>query len=101
MEESGSASTFPTEPPPLPYTLRTRKKSIAFFWTLFVIDTLVQPLVLYWTLWYLTDLSHNMVFTIVTAALGGISVFEYLYRLYHLFRKNSQARPLNAKRGWV
>lgn len=46
-------------PPPLPYSLRDRKKSIAFFWGLFLIDLLVQPLVLYFTLWYLTDISHN------------------------------------------
>lgn len=58
MEEGNGP--LPTEPPPLPYSLRTRKKSIAFFWTLFVIDTAGQPLVLYWTLWYLTDLSHNL-----------------------------------------
>lgn len=51
---------LPSEPPPLPYSLRTRKKAIAIFWTIFVIDTLGQPLILYWTLWYLTDLSHNL-----------------------------------------
>jgi hypothetical protein len=50
----------PSEPPPLPYSLRTRKKSIAIFWTIFVVDTLAQPLILYWCLWYLTDLSHNL-----------------------------------------
>lgn len=59
MEEA----TLPTdtlEPPPLPYSLHTRKKAIAIFWTLFVIDTLAQPLILYWTLWQLTDLSLNL-----------------------------------------
>lgn len=50
----------PSEPPPLPYSLHTRKKSIAIFWTIFVVDTLAQPLILYWCLWYLTDLSHNL-----------------------------------------
>jgi hypothetical protein len=58
--EEGTSTAVPLEPPPLPYSLRTRKKSIAFFWTIFVIDTLAQPLILYWTLWYLTDLSHNV-----------------------------------------
>ncbi|KAI5303180.1 hypothetical protein KEM56_007826 [Ascosphaera pollenicola] len=51
-------------PPPLPYSLRKRKLSIFLFWTLFFIDTSVQPLVLYYTLWYLTDLSDNLVFTL-------------------------------------
>ena len=49
-----------SEPPPLPYSLHTRKKAIAIFWTIFVIDTLAQPLVLYWALWFATDLSHNV-----------------------------------------
>ncbi|KAJ5894655.1 hypothetical protein N7495_006346 [Penicillium taxi] len=100
MEEA-VASSSPCEPPPLPYSLHTRKKSIAFFWTLFVIDTLGQPIGLYFGLWYGTDLSPNLVFSIVTACLGGISVFEYGYRLYNLFRKNSKARPLNSRRSWL
>ncbi|KAJ5166010.1 hypothetical protein N7492_006306 [Penicillium capsulatum] len=91
----------PLEPPPLPYSLYTRKKSIAFFWILFVVDTLGQPIALYWGLWYGTDLSHNLVFSIVTACLGGISVVEYFYRLYNLFRKDSRARPLNARKSWL
>lgn len=110
-----------SEPPPLPYSLHTRKKAIAIFWTIFVVDTLAQPLVLYWALWYATDLSHNLgmptlspcehapansrlrplVFSIVTACLGGVSVFEYFYRLYNLFRKGSRARPLNARKSRV
>ncbi|KAJ5782527.1 hypothetical protein N7457_004301 [Penicillium paradoxum] len=98
--EAGTVPT-PSEPPPLPYSLHTRKKSIAFFWTIFVIDTLAQPLILYWCLWYLTDLSPNVVFSIVTASLGGVSVFEYFYRLYNLFRKNSRARPLNSRVSWL
>ncbi|KAF4763480.1 hypothetical protein HAV15_001889 [Penicillium sp. str.  len=89
--EEGTVPT-PSEPPPLPYSLHTRKKSIAFFWTIFVVDTLAQPLILYWCLWYLTDLSPNLVFSIVTASLGGVSVFEYFYRLHNLFRKKI-ARP--------
>ncbi|PLB40581.1 uncharacterized protein BDW47DRAFT_123595 [Aspergillus candidus] len=102
-EEEGqtTAAVNASEPPPLPYTLRTRKKSIAIFWILFIIDVVAQPLALYWALWYATDLSHNIVFSIVTASLGGISVFEYFYRLYNLFRKDSRARPLNARKSWL
>ncbi|RWQ93965.1 hypothetical protein C8Q69DRAFT_472166 [Paecilomyces variotii] len=42
-----------------------------------------------------------IVFSISTACLGGVSVFEYFYRFYNLFRKGSKARPLNARRSWV
>lgn len=59
MDEEGAVHHSDV-PPPLPYSLRDRKKSIAFFWTIFVIDTLAQPLILYYTLWYLTPLSHNL-----------------------------------------
>lgn len=56
MEEgSGHA-----EPPPLPYSLRTRKKAIVIFWILFLIDACAQPIVLYFALWFATDLSHNL-----------------------------------------
>lgn len=58
MEEAGLPQS--EGPPPLPYSLRQRKKSIAFFWTLFVIDTLGQPLILYWALKYCTSLSLNL-----------------------------------------
>lgn len=88
-------------PPPLPYSLRQRKRSITFFWTLFVIDTLAQPLILYYALRYATSLSLNLVFSISTAALGGVSVFEYFYRLYNLVKSKSRARPLNARKSWV
>ncbi|KAA8648197.1 hypothetical protein EYZ11_000526 [Aspergillus tanneri] len=101
MEEEGTANTSTSEPPPLPYSLRTRKKSIAIFWTLFILDAAAQPIALYWGLWFGTNLSHNIVFSIVTASLGGISVFEYFYRLYNLFRKDSRARPLNARKSWL
>lgn len=61
------------EPPPLPYTLRTRKLSIAGFWIVFFIDTFVQPVVLYFTLWYLTDLSANLgMYTWVVCSLEDI-----------------------------
>lgn len=96
-----SEPTVADGPPPLPYSLRARKRSIAFFWTLFVVDTLAQPLILYFALRYASPLSLNLVFSISTACLGGVSVFEYFYRLYNLMRKSSRARPLNARKSWL
>lgn len=60
VEEGAVSPRLSSCPPELPYSLRDRKWSIAFFWTLFVIDTLAQPLILYFALWYATDLSHNL-----------------------------------------
>jgi len=47
------------EPPPLNYTLHTRIRSIVFFWTLVFLDVVCVPIILYFCLWYLTNLSHN------------------------------------------
>ncbi|EGP85612.1 uncharacterized protein MYCGRDRAFT_44869 [Zymoseptoria tritici IPO323] len=89
---------FEPEPPPLNYDLRSRKWAILFFWSMVLIDCIVAPVALYFTLWYMTDLSPNLVFTIVTAALGGVSIFEYFIRAWRLFRKNSTCRVIGAHR---
>lgn len=46
-------------PPPLNYSLRSRKKSLAIFWFLIFLDCICMPLALYFGLWYGTHLSHN------------------------------------------
>lgn len=58
-----------THPPDLNYSLRTRKKWIAVFWSLVIIDCVFVPIVLYFGLWYGTSLSHNA--GTVSKALGG------------------------------
>lgn len=88
-------------PPPLNYTLHTRKKSIAFFWTLIAIDLIALPIALYFGLWYGTSLSHNAVFSISTACLGGVSIFEYFLRFWRLFKKGSTCRVLGARRAYL
>lgn len=60
ITETAPATAGACEPPPLPYSLRDRKKSIAFFWSLFILDCVAQPLALYFGLWYGTNLSHNL-----------------------------------------
>lgn len=46
-------------PPPLNYSLRTRRWSIVIFWSLIFLDCICMPLGLYFGLWYGTGLSHN------------------------------------------
>jgi hypothetical protein len=48
-----------TRPPGLNYSLRPRKKAIAIFWTLIVLDCVAMPIALYFGLWYGTGLSPN------------------------------------------
>jgi hypothetical protein len=57
-------------PPPLGYTLRTRRKAIFWFWTLIFIDCILMPIGMYFGMWYgLTreQLSANAVFSISTS----------------------------------
>lgn len=90
-----------TEPPPLNYTLKTRYKSIAIFWTLVFLDIVCMPIILYFCLWYLTSLSHNAVFSISTGALGTVSIVEYFLRFYRLYKKGSTCRVIGARRYYV
>ncbi|KAF2725595.1 hypothetical protein K431DRAFT_317569 [Polychaeton citri CBS 116435] len=105
-----SDSAFEPEPPPLGYTLRTRKLAITFFWSLIVFDSIVMPIALYFGLWYgvgpgasegMHKLSANTVWSIITAALGGASIIEYFVRFWRLFRHNSTCRVIGGRRMYL
>lgn len=91
-------------PPPLKYSLRTRKKAIFWFWTLIILDCIFMPIGLYFGMWYgLTrdQLSANATFSISTALLGTVSIVEYFIRFHRLWKKNSKCRVIGAKRAYV
>ena len=105
---------FEPEPPPLNYTLRTRKLAILLFWTVIVFDSVAMPIALYFGLWYgvgpgtntpedpdKEKLSANTVFSIVTAAIGGASIIEYFLRFWRLWKKNSTCRVIGARRWYL
>lgn len=96
-----SRPLYEPQPPPLNYSLWDRRWFIAFFWSMILIDCIAAPIVLYFCLWYLTDLSPNAVFSIVTAALGGVSIFEYFIRFWRLWKKSSTCRVLGARRKYL
>lgn len=96
------------EPPPLNYTLHTRKKAIFIFWSFIVFDSVVMPIALYFGLWYGVGppakdevLSANAVFSIVTAAIGGASILEYFVRFWRLYKKTSTCRVIGARRWYL
>lgn len=90
-------------PPPLNYTLRDKKLRIAIFWCFIVLDYAVMPIELYFILWYDVGsgsmekhaLSANTVLSIVTAAIRGSSILEYLLRAWKLWKTGSDCRA-----GW-
>lgn len=93
-----------TRPPPLNYSLHTRKKSIAWFWSLIIVDCVFMPIGLYFGMWYgLTrdQLSANAVFSISTALLGTVSIVEYFVRFHRLWKKGSSCRVIGAKRWYL
>ncbi|KAF4897705.1 hypothetical protein CGCFRS4_v004777 [Colletotrichum fructicola] len=113
-DEGGpSRPTFQPTPPPLNYTLRTRKLAIFLFWTLILFDSIAMPIALYFGLWYgvgpgtntatekKEKLTPNAVFSIVTAAVGGASILEYFLRFWRLWRKGSTCRVIGAHRWYL
>ncbi|KAI1843145.1 hypothetical protein JX266_010672 [Neoarthrinium moseri] len=100
---------YEPEPPKLNYTLRTRKMAIFIFWFVVVFDSTVMPIGLYFGLWYGVGpgnpanekLSANTVFSIVTAALGGVSILEYFVRFWRLWKKDSTCRVIGARRWYL
>jgi len=88
-------------PPPLNYSLRKRKKSIAIFWTFIFVDCVLLPIALYFGLWYGTNLSHNAVFSISTGLLGTVSIVEYFIRFRRLWKKFSTCRVIGARRWYL
>ncbi|KAK6393914.1 hypothetical protein LTR65_002291 [Meristemomyces frigidus] len=108
--QSGRDAAFEPEPPPLNYSLAPRKWSIIFFWSLILFDCIAMPIALYFGLWYGVGpgkahgkqaLSANAVFSIVTAALGGVSILEYILRFKRLFQKGSTCRVIGARRSYL
>jgi hypothetical protein len=92
------------KPPPLEYSLRTRRKAIFWFWLLIFVDCILMPIGMYFGMWYgLTrdQLSANAVFSISTALLGTVSIVEYFVRFIRLWRKNSNCRVIGAQRYYV
>ena len=97
-----SDPAFEPEPPALNYDLRSKKRKLWFFWTFVIIDSVLMPIGLYFGLWYTVHkdgrMSANTVFSIVTAAIGGIAIFEYFLRSWALWKKDSTCRPTGAGR---
>jgi hypothetical protein len=85
----------------LDYSLHTRKLTISLFWSLVVIDSVAMPIALYFGLQYGTSLDPNAVLSITMAALGGVSLIEYIYRTWRLVNRKSDCRYSGAKRHHV
>ncbi|EKG18640.1 hypothetical protein MPH_04113 [Macrophomina phaseolina MS6] len=90
----------PLSPPKLHYSLRTRKRKIARFWTPLLVDCCVIPVALFYSLRFSTRLSNATIFAITTALTGGTLVLEFFLRGYHLWKRSSDCRPKGSSRSY-
>ena len=58
--EALSVSKSGANPPPLPMSLRERKRRIALAWTLIVLDSSILPLIVFYGLWYGSSLTPSI-----------------------------------------
>jgi hypothetical protein len=88
-------------PPPLPYSLREHKLTIALFWFLIFTECTLIPIIFYFTINNLTDMRPGAMFAIITAMFGFISGGEYGLRGLRLAWKTDTYRPLNGSGRWA
>ncbi|KAF7966735.1 hypothetical protein HWV62_37259 [Athelia sp. TMB] len=88
-------------PPSLNYSLRNRKTAIAITWTVICIDSCIMPVVLFYSLWFGSNLSHERIFSIMTTVFGLPTMFNFLRRMWGLCKKDPSRRPIGSRRGWL
>lgn len=83
--------------PQLPYSLHTRKISIAITWTIiwFFSSALIQ--ILWFSLRYGSSLKPTIALAITVAILGVFTAQSLAIRIWHLMKKNAPRRPAGTK----
>ncbi|KAI0798018.1 hypothetical protein C8Q75DRAFT_801916 [Abortiporus biennis] len=93
------------EPPPLNYTIRTRRRIsyISIFFSLIFIETCILPLILFYSLRWGAHLSTTKNLAIITSLVGTISGAKVGQRCYYLwFRTGHESRrPIGSGRWGV
>ncbi|KAF8576148.1 hypothetical protein K439DRAFT_1623058 [Ramaria rubella] len=74
--------------PDLGYSLKARRMSIASYWGLTVLFSLVIPIVVFYPLYLITSLSLETILGITTSLMGAPQVIEVFYRQYIMVRRD-------------
>ncbi|KAI1503806.1 hypothetical protein F5X99DRAFT_374474 [Biscogniauxia marginata] len=109
LEEAATSSpslgTVSKEPPDvlpglprLDYRLLEHKTKLFLVSGLLIFEGSILPLILYYPLWFYTDLRHGIIFAIITSFFGIISGLEFAHRSWRLIHKTDTYRPLGGKR---
>ncbi|KAI1450622.1 hypothetical protein F5Y02DRAFT_369451 [Annulohypoxylon stygium] len=103
--ESVSSATMVKDPgeelpglPRLNYKLLDHKKKLFLVGGLLVLEGSILPIVLFYPLWFATDLRHGILFAIITSFFGLVSGLEFAHRSWRLIQKDDLYRPLNGTR---
>ncbi|KAI0900075.1 hypothetical protein F4806DRAFT_277739 [Annulohypoxylon nitens] len=103
--ESVSSATAVKDPseelpglPRLNYKLLDHKKKLFLVGGLLVLEGSILPIVLFYPLWFATDLRHGILFAIITSFFGLVSGLEFAHRSWRLIQKDDLYRPLNGSR---
>jgi hypothetical protein len=74
------------------------KKKLFVVSGLLIAEGSLLPILLFYPLWFATELRHGILFAIITSFFGLISGLEFAHRSWRLIHKNDKYRPLDGKR---
>ncbi|KAI0165996.1 hypothetical protein GGR57DRAFT_444794 [Xylariaceae sp. FL1272] len=100
MRASTGKDPFGNTPdlPSLDYNILHHKKKLFVVSGLLIFEGSLLPIVLFYPLWFLTDLRHGILFAIITSFFGIVSGLEFAHRSWRLVHKNDKYRPLDGTR---
>ncbi|KAI0204827.1 hypothetical protein F4808DRAFT_311901 [Astrocystis sublimbata] len=84
--------------PRLEYNLMDHWKKLFLVGGLLILEGSALPIILFYPLWYKTNLRHGILFAIITSFFGLISGLEFAHRSWRLIHKNDKYRPLDGTR---
>ncbi|KAF2973459.1 hypothetical protein GQX73_g122 [Xylaria multiplex] len=84
--------------PRLEYRLMEHKTKLFVVSGLLIFEGSVLPIVLFYPLWYATNLRHGILFAIITSFFGLVSGLEFAHRSWRLVHNNDMYRPLDGTR---
>ncbi|KAI1073960.1 hypothetical protein F5B20DRAFT_475491 [Whalleya microplaca] len=84
--------------PRLNYNLWDHKLKLFLVGGLLLLEGSILPIILFYPLWFATDLRHGILFAIITSFFGLVSGLEFAHRSWRLILKADTYRPLDGKR---
>ncbi|KIX94890.1 uncharacterized protein Z520_09580 [Fonsecaea multimorphosa CBS 102226] len=85
----------------LPYRLSEHRKNWATWFAFFCFDGCVLPIILFYSLWYGSTLTHWTIFTLITSLSFWTSYHKWFSRGYRLLiKRDPKYRPINGGRWW-